>query len=133
MPATVPDLWGDLNIEDHDISTPAGLMRQQAALLSEKTNGRVEARVVAYGSDKGVVLEFTLASPAIPNYSYTLFHAMQTGEVYPVSAEGELISERTAFERWLASKLSSGDTKRKIKILLETAGSQEPRAAEDLY
>lgn len=64
------DLWGDLPEADQT-KKPADILREQAALLSQKTKNVVEGLVNQYQPDATVVgYDFYIRCPIMDNYSY---------------------------------------------------------------
>ena len=91
------DLWGDLGLQE-EIDTPASILKKQAALLSERTNNIVQARVVPRISvlhqrsgvppsapGRGFEYDFDLVVPPLEGYIYTLLRIEHDVSLYPVS------------------------------------------------
>ncbi len=68
------DLWGDLSLEEN-IRTPVTILREQAALLGQKTNNLLEGQVNI--AQTGTLSErfsalFFIVAPLLNNYRYHL-------------------------------------------------------------
>ena len=83
------DLWPD-NIADSNMVTPVSILKEQAALLGEKTRQLVKGEVVtqARASDNSMQVPFThrffLAAPTI-SYRYELFYVTHGVNFYPLN------------------------------------------------
>jgi hypothetical protein len=124
--ATQPDLWGE--IAPATKRTPLSIMREQAALLGQKTHNLVEARVetdVDYS--RLFKHRFLLVVPALNDYEYQLFRVEHSIDLYPVEVQGaeirsgygeSILRNEDAFVEWLGQMLSSQRTKGIIANLL---------------
>ncbi len=84
--ATV-DLWPDEIATDGGLEGPSVVLKEQAALLGQKTKGLVEAEVksvVSSHSSDHFLDAFYLFSPTI-NYQMTLFRVLYPLEFYPAT------------------------------------------------
>jgi len=119
------DFWGE--IEVGGTQTPSLILKQQAALLGEKTKHMLEAKVRARASDGDFHYSFELVAPALDNYTYQLFQVRHGADLYPVFAElspfEEKLMTENQFKDWVHNKLSSPDTKRIVANLLNLARS----------
>lgn len=88
--ATV-DLWPEIAV-DVTIVTPVTILKQQAALLGQKTGNLVEARISSSGNDRGEVEHHFVLFGPILNYSYGLFSIRHDLECYPLVLNCELLS-----------------------------------------
>jgi hypothetical protein len=70
--ATTTDFWGALDAKELIQRTPLSILREQAALLGEKTGNLVEAQVSrdTYGPE--FVLALNLVVPGLDNYTYQI-------------------------------------------------------------
>lgn len=95
------DLWPPSFTVVVEPNTPIEILREQAALLEQKTNGVVLAEVRTgkdYNSNFSVgpggqtnlpfVHTFYLVAPALGNYHYQLFRVEQPIEFYPLFIKG---------------------------------------------
>ena len=116
--AASKDLWGEIDVAR--VRTPLVIMKEQAALLGTKTKNLVEASVKTRPDGEQFVHSFNIVVPALGNYTYNLFSAAHGPEMYPVNIyrQSDLLKNEEAFVQWLASKLSSPETKRIISNLL---------------
>jgi hypothetical protein len=82
--ATV-DLWPDEITTDGGLEVPTVLLKEQAALLGQKTKNLVEAEVQSLPeiTKKGSFIDgFSITSPTL-NYRYPLFQVNYPLELYP--------------------------------------------------
>src|ERR1700688_3150068 len=120
--ATQTDLWGD--IQPSAIRTPVAILREQAALLGNKTQNLVEARVRTLVFAGSFHLYFELVAPALNDYTYCLFELEHGPAFYPVRVRPskELQTEEQLVD-WLRRRLSSDETKKIVGNLLAQATS----------
>lgn len=84
------DLWPE-NITQLEITTPLEILRNQAALLGQKTNNLVEAEVVEYPprtyifKPKMFETGFHIVAPTLDNYQYKLFSIIYDIRLYPLT------------------------------------------------
>lgn len=123
MATQIADLWG--GFDPAEVRTPLSILRQQAALLGDKTKHLVEARVNTYSSGSDIYHAFNLVVPALGNYTYELFRVDHGIELYPVTLDSShkflKLENEEAFVRWLSSCLSSETTKRIVSNLMGQA------------
>ncbi|MBV9761347.1 MAG: hypothetical protein JO340_12345 [Acidobacteriaceae bacterium] len=120
--ATQPDLWGNLDLEE--IRTPAAILREQAALLGQKTKNLIEARVDLVPMGDRIFHIFKLVVPTLGGYVYELFRVSNTvANLYPVRVERprQELSTEGEFVEWVGERLSSPDTRRVLSSLLAQA------------
>ena len=78
------DLWPS-GIEVERISAPLIILREQAALLSERTKNLVQAEVIEEESRRDrFIFYFFLLAPVLGNYRYQLLTASHDIDLYPV-------------------------------------------------
>jgi hypothetical protein len=121
MPGDPNDFWPDLK-DVASVVTPVNLLRQQAATLSEKTNGDVRAYVNTDASGESFVHRFNVIVPGLDDYTYELFQIHHGMNLYPVTwyhllENGRLDSEADLVE-WLRKTLSSAHTRQVLLTLL---------------
>src|SRR4051812_31106878 len=77
-------LWGDLsNVEK--VRTPAGILREQASILTEATGGILTGIVQVESSNGSFLNELAIKVSALGNYMYTVASAEhQADAIYPV-------------------------------------------------
>ena len=75
------DLWGELNLKK--ISTPKSILQEQAALLTNKTNGVLEGLVRTTSSGKELITFFEIRVPLMDGYSFSVLRVHSSISVYP--------------------------------------------------
>ncbi len=124
------DLWGDFVAEP--IRTPVAVLREQATLLSPKTEGLISAEVTTEVYDGEFIHAFELVVPTLQFYRYRLFEVRHSSTLYPVRVIAErtgprltdpFVDDEEAFTDWLRGILSSDKTKKIISSLLAQAKS----------
>jgi len=127
MPAS-EDFWPS-DIGQSNIITPVAMMREQAALLGDKTNQQVTANVQSLGgAPTQLNWSFQLVSPALGNYRYELFRVTHPLALYPATVGWEghptmSIDSEEAFRVALKQILGSDQTKKIVQALLAQAKS----------
>jgi hypothetical protein len=125
MAQPIPDLWPE--IEQTQVVPPVAILREQAALLGQKTNyllqGRVQTTVDLHGR---FVHSFYIVAPALDDYTYKLFEVKHDANQYPVEADSlgrtgpltvDLNSEQQLLDH-IRKILNSDKTKRVVGSLL---------------
>jgi hypothetical protein len=80
---TKKNLWGELpNIET--IRTPYTLLKEQASILSEITNGLLIAEVIHNQKDNFFVMILRIKVPSLNNYTYSVVEVQHSIKLYPV-------------------------------------------------
>jgi hypothetical protein len=83
MARVIPDLWPE--IEQSEVVPPVAILREQAALLGEKTSHLLEGRVATSVAPQGrFVHSFYIVAPALGGYTYKLFDIEHGASPYPV-------------------------------------------------
>ena len=77
------DLW-PTNIADSDLVTPISILKQQAALLGEKTKELVKGDIVSQASGNLFIHSFFLLAPTL-SYRYELFQVTHHVNFYPLN------------------------------------------------
>lgn len=119
---TKNDLWPeDLTTPPSD-AEPRVLLEEQAALLRERTAGKVVATVRRSGAPSGrELLSLVLTAPALRDYEYTLLSVEQPAKWYPCRLTHEGVTwvgeTETAFRQYLASSLQSAATRKVVSSL----------------
>jgi hypothetical protein len=107
------------------VATPVALLRRQAALLSEKTAGVLEARVVSETFGVGLRHRFVIVVPTLDRYSYELFKVEHNALLYPVHAFFEGLSAdlytEEEFAGWVKTALASPKTRSIVSALFAQA------------
>lgn len=129
------DLWGEIPSYE-TIQTPYTLLKEQASLLTQKTNGLLigeVSRVQQYNIEK-FVLTLQIKAPSLNNYTYSVVRVEHSIQLYPLSVEDlagtnlELdCSSEEEFEQALGKILSSPEVKRVISSLLADIHADLPK------
>jgi hypothetical protein len=77
------DLWPS-NIADANLITPVTILKQQAALLGEKTKQLVAGEVTTQTTGNLFVHSFYIAAPTL-GYKYELFQVHHSINFYPIT------------------------------------------------
>jgi hypothetical protein len=91
MTEMIRNLWPD-DVVETEVLTPLAIMKYQAGILKEKTNGLLCAEVRTDDESERVTHTFEIVASALENYRYKLFvvfHAMDM--VYPASVIAECL------------------------------------------
>lgn len=123
------DLWGEFDREPNGGGPDPvhELMQEQAALLAEKTDGRLEGRVeINSAPGAGLRVRFMIVVPALNGYRYELFYVVQRAlEAFPIElwqAERVIECHDVAhFEAALAKVLQSKATQKALTQLRQLA------------
>jgi len=142
MPTINEDLWPKLNFGS--TVTPLSILREQAGLLTRRTQGTLQGDVETWTSGAQVALDFNIIVPSLGGYKYTLFrmHYFPTEPTgYPVfvdtapkalfpptspdekpSVAGRIDNEND-FRNWLRLTLASDEAKRLVESLYAQASA----------
>jgi hypothetical protein len=131
------NLWGELpNAET--IRTPYTILKEQASMLSEITNGLLIGEVVVNNQiDKLFIITLRIKAPSLNNYTYSVVEVRQPIQIYPVAvinlldSRGGNYSSEEEFENALGEILSSQEVKRGISGLLAQIHADIPKQAID--
>jgi hypothetical protein len=132
------DLWGE--IPSHEtIRTPYTILKEQASLLTQKTNGLLIGEVSRdqkYNVSKQREIQVTLLikAPSLNNYTYWVLEVEHPIQLYPLSVQdlagtNPLLdcSSEEEFEQALGNILSSQEIKRVISALLAEIHADLPQ------
>lgn len=132
------DLWGE--IPSHEtIRTPYTILKEQASLLTQKTNGLLIGEVSRdqkYNVSKQREIQVTLLikAPSLNNYTYWVLEVGHPIELYPLSVKDLAgtnpqldCSSEEEFEQALGNILSSKEVKRVISALLAEIHADLPQ------
>ena len=118
------NLWGDLS-EIQVTRTPKALLQEQAALLTEATQGLLVGNVVEDVRGDQFESRLEVLVPNINNYILNLLTVRHGIELYPavINPYGSARECNTEeeLEREIGAILSSPGTKRNLSILLSQA------------
>ena len=114
------DLWPE-NIADANLITPVTILKEQAALLGEKTKQLVTGEVVTQTSGSLFVHYFYIVAPTL-NYTFELFQVSHGINFYPLilrhlNTTTQLTSE-SEFKDKLKDILSSQHTLNVVHSIL---------------
>ena len=131
------NLWGELpNVET--IRTPYTILKEQASILSEITNGLLIGEVAFNNqTDNSLSMTLMIKAPSLNNYTYSVVEVQQPIQLYPVAVinllEGRMgkYSSEEEFESALGQILSSQDVKRVISGLLAQIHADIPKQPID--
>lgn len=118
MNQNAEDLWPEDIASPPDAKAPLAILREQAAALARKTSNLVEAEVNTTSDlDGGLLLHFTLVAPALSDYRYDLFTAVQGAGLYPIKLIFEdqtyVVPTEESLKRYLRNVFAS-QTARKV-------------------
>ena len=115
------DFWPS-NIADSQMTTPVLILKQQAALLGEKTRNLVQGEVLTQVLGNMFVHHFYLSAPTL-NYKYELFQISHGISFYPLSLrlsnqEGSSLADEEQFKERLKTIFSSPHTLNVVHSIL---------------
>lgn len=93
------NLWGEIPVES-EIKLPVTILKEQASILSEKTNRILEATVTQLlVSDKDTVAyNFNIIAPALTNYKFKVLSIQYPAVfVYPLI----VVYQHSVIENWM--------------------------------
>lgn len=92
----MPDLWPkDLGVAS-DIKPPVAILREQADLLTKKTQGKLEGRITSTGKpDKSFGHQFFVTAPALDEYSFRLLSIQHPIDYYPLNFSFDAVGSST--------------------------------------
>ncbi|MGG0667444.1 hypothetical protein ABE073_02840 [Lederbergia citrisecunda] len=124
------DLWGFDKLSKHDLkSLPQGILKEQADLFDNKTDGKLYIRIATRnltrkaGDMFGLATNFDIIAPFLDNYSYTLFTMYSMPEKdYPVA----ISTNSEDFDPIFSTFEHECDNEASfLKVLKEILGNQE--------
>ncbi|AFZ17530.1 hypothetical protein [Allocoleopsis franciscana] len=77
------NLWGELP-NPETIRTPYAILKEQASLLSEITNGLLIGEVINSQNGKFFVKILRIKAPSLNNYTYSVVEVQHLIQLYPV-------------------------------------------------
>lgn len=121
----IKNLWGNLPLEDN-IRTPYVILKEQASLLTESTNGLLVGEVSqeAAPDNSGLISTLEILVPSLNNYSISILSIERPIMLYPAKVIGIIkdssqeCQTEEELERALAKILSGQPVKRIISGLL---------------
>jgi len=116
----VEDLWPG-NIAESNLVTPLAILREQAALLGEKTKQLVRGEVDTQTVGSLLVHHFHVAAPTL-NYRYELFTAQHNVNFYPLVVrhknENVSVKDEAEFKEKLKAVLADQHTVNVVHSIL---------------
>jgi hypothetical protein len=113
------DLWPADIAAPPESKAPLIILREQAALLARKTKNLVEAEVATRPDPDqmgALIMRFTLVAPALSDYRYDLFTAIQSASLYPVRInwQGQMFTadEEEGLKKYLRNIFASHTAKK---------------------
>ena len=133
------DLWpSDLGLGT--VVTPVSILRTQAKLLGERTQGLLEGEVKTWTQGTNVYHDLNVVVPALDNYKYRLLRVHHPMTLYPVFVDEEPmprgsipvnihmeilggggLEDAHALREWLRQTLAGQETKRILENLYAQA------------
>ena len=135
--SNVIDLWPAEISADVELTGPAVILKEQAALLGEKTKNLVKAEVKSYrGRAKDEFIEhFFLVGPII-DYRFQLFSVNYPLEFYPAAIffsewqNGRQVDDEIALTQQLMEIFSHRKTVAIINAIIARSKAEDPFADE---
>lgn len=114
----MPDLWPeDLGVAT-DIKPPVAILREQADLLTKKTQGKLEGRITSSGKpDKTFTHQFFITAPALDEYSFRLLSIHHPIDYYPLVLSFDAVNRST----------QCGDESEYINVLRDTLADEKTK------
>jgi hypothetical protein len=131
--STVKNLWGELPL-GKVVRTPAIILREQAAQLTELTKGLLEGEVISQKSDSKQLPFFSrllIVAPALDGYKFVIMDTYHDLMLYPVSVDDRVTGieyeceDEDSFIRVVGSILSSDAVHTAIAALLSQSTSEQ--------
>jgi hypothetical protein len=97
------DLW-PANLTESNLVTPVAILREQAALLGDKTKQLVTGEVQTATTGNLFVHSFCVAAPTL-NYRYELFRVQHPAVFYPLVLAQGSVTTQVKSEQELKNKL----------------------------
>ena len=86
------DLWPRIDF-NFEVETPAGLLKFQADLLSDKTGGILRGELSSFTERNILFTTFWIIAPRLDHYRYALIKTVSGATLYPVYVYDYSISE----------------------------------------
>jgi hypothetical protein len=125
------NLWPEFTPPEQ-VKSPVFLLKEQAALLAQRTGGIVVGRLSTLNTPDGrFVVSLDLAAPALRGYRYRLLEVIFPPEFYPLVINGpgqqlNNINGEAEFRDALASVLRSEKTKQIVEAIMAQAVVARP-------
>jgi len=93
----IKNLWGELPQAD-EVQSPASLLRGQAEILSEQTNGFLSGDVTTEAINDEIVTEFFVVAPFLNNYRVGILRIRHSALMYPLKITNLLKDRYSSIE-----------------------------------
>jgi hypothetical protein len=125
MASTTPDLW-PANLGIREVIPPIAILREQSALLEQKTNEALQGVIETVSSEKARLFrhDFYIRAAALRGYRYLLFSVLHGVKLYPaeiLDTESENLTrceDQEAFQNALQEILADEETQQLIATLI---------------
>ncbi len=122
MSTHTQDLW-PADIATTELRSPVAILREQATLLADKTEGLIVGNVRTVTLGEQLQHTFMFVAPALSHYTFDLFSFTHGPSLYPVEAFDEAgllipIQSEEEFLNFLRDLFSSERTKQIIHSLI---------------
>ncbi len=117
------NLWGDFPVEE-DVKTPESVLRDQAQILAEATQGLLDGRLEFSQKGSDFDIRFYIVAPLLNNFRYLVARVVYPATLFPVEVWGadELLAytckDMDEFEEAIGRILQSENTRRAYSVLL---------------
>ena len=116
------DLWPQ-NIGESNLVTPVSILKEQAALLGDKTSQLVKGEVVTQGTGNNFIHHFYIVAPTL-SYRYELLQVTHGVTFYPLTLKrpfettAPMLPNEDAFRQSLKQVLASPQTLNVVHSIL---------------
>ena len=116
------DLWPQ-NIGESNLVTPVSILKEQAALLGDKTSQLVKGEVVTQGTGNNFIHHFNIVAPTL-SYRYELLQVTHGVTFYPLTLKrpfettAPMLPSEDAFKQSLKDILASPQTLNVVHSIL---------------
>jgi hypothetical protein len=117
------DLWGDVPAGEK-MQTPISILREQAGILSRKTNDELQGEIIVGKNDTEFTAKLRIIVPALNNFTVDILRITYPIGLYPVNIK-PLVSgliphdaeDDAEYNEYLASYFQSDEVRTIIKRL----------------
>ena len=81
------NLWGDFPVEE-DVKTPESVLRDQAQILAEATQGLLDGRLEFSQKGSDFDIRFYIVAPLLNNFRYLVARVVYPATLFPVEVWG---------------------------------------------
>jgi hypothetical protein len=129
-PSATNNLWGIIDLDSTPVA-PVTLLKEQAAILSQMTKGRLVGEVRSGSNSNGSQMnhDLVIRVPAMGNYMAKIFTIYHGPTLYPlifknwINGEGAECADQSELENLMAQCLQSEPTRKLIAGLLASANA----------